>query len=177
MLTPPRRRYHKVETLDDHGPIPLTREAHTRMKARLARLKAQLPAFIEDAQLAAADGDRSDNAAYQAAKGALRRTQRQILTLEDQLKRVTEIPDGVREDGTAALGATIVIEKIDNGDAAGDAQKRTYHLVGPFETDPAAGRISHKSPLGAALIGRRENDMVAVRTAHGEVRYRIVSVH
>lgn len=172
MLTPPKRRWHKVQTLDDHGPIPLTPEAHARMKARLARLTRELPALAQEAAETAALGDRSDNAAYQAAKSLLRRTQRQIFTLEDQLKRVVEIKEGADADGTVRLGATVVLQPLSESGTA----PRTYRIVGPFETDPGKGLISHKSPLGAALIGHAKGDIITVRTAESSRDYKITDV-
>lgn len=178
MITPPKRRWHKVHTLDDQGQIPLTPEAHARMKARLTKLKAQLPELAAEAGETAALGDRSDNAAYKEAKSLLRRAQRQIFTLEDQLKRVIEIRKSARS-GRVELGSIVTLESYGSGaDDGGGAKKAVvFRIVGPFETDPAAGRISHKSPLGAALIGCAEGDIVHVHTAHGEIRYRVIRIH
>jgi transcription elongation GreA/GreB family factor len=178
MLTPPKRRFHKIPTLDDHGPIPLTPEAHARMKARLARRTRELPALAQEAAETAALGDRSDNAAYQAAKSALRRAQREIFMLEDQLKRVVEIGAGPGADGRVALGSTVIIEPIDGAsDGAAHAHaRRTYRIVGPFETNPSQGNISHKSPLGAALLGHAQGEIVSLKTAEGTRMYRIIAV-
>ena len=185
MITPPKRRWHKIPSLDDKGEIPLTPEAHERMKERLAKLKAQIPALAAEAGEAAAQGDRSENDGYKEAKGLLRRTQRQIFTLEDQLKRVVEISSGSGRDGTIKLGSTVKLESA-NGDDKSAAERRkkavgaskavVFRIVGPFETDPSSGRISHKSPLGAALIGHAEGDVVTVRTARGTIRYRVIAV-
>ncbi len=176
MLTPPRRRWHKVASLDDHGPIPLTKEAHARMKARLARIKARLPALAAEAGETAALGDRSDNAAYKEAKSLLRRAQRQVFTLEDQLTRVVEISPGTDERGAVRLGSTVVVASSPAGAGPATEQRSTYVIVGPFETDPASGRISHKSPLGSALIGKTTGDAVTVSTARGPRHYRIIEV-
>lgn len=175
MITPPRRRWHRIHSLDDQGDIPLTPEAHARMKEKLIKLKKQIPSLAAEAGEAAAQGDRSENDAYKEAKGLLRRTQRQILTLEDQLKRVIEIPSGSDKGGTIRLGSTVKIKPSD-GTGKDAAKAVVFRIVGPFETDPSSGRISNKSPLGAALLGHAEGDIVAVRTANGTIHYRIIDI-
>ena len=178
MITPPKRRWYKVQSLDDQGSIPLTPEAHERMKARLARVRSQLPALAAEAGEAAALGDRSDNAAYKEAKSLLRRAQRQALMLEDQLKRVVEIGSGPGGSGVVQLGTTVALQPLGGEDGRVAAEKRavTFRIVGPFETNPARGLISHKSPLGDALIGHSKGDTVSVPTSRGIQRYRILAV-
>jgi len=150
-------------------PLYLTPEGHLRLQHKLARLKRELPAFIEETARTAAYGDRSDNAEYKEAKSTLRRTQRQIWTIEDQLKRIVLIEPGQNTTGTVHLGSTVMLEF-----PAGTRQ--TLEIVGPFETNPSKGRISHLSPLGAALIGHATNETVTVRTANGPREYRILEI-
>jgi transcription elongation GreA/GreB family factor len=169
MITPPRRRYTRSQKIDD-SPIPLTPAAHERMQERLARLKASLPALAEEAQRTAAYGDRSDSAEYKEAKGLLRRTHRQIFSLEDQFKRVTIIPVGPNTSGTVQLGCTVVLE------SPTAKTLTTFQILGPYETSPGSGRISHQSPLGAALMGHAVGDTVSIETANGERTYRIVEI-
>jgi transcription elongation factor GreA len=170
MVTPPRRRYTRSQKIDN-DPIPLTAEAHARMQERLTRIKASLPALAEEAARTAAYGDRSDSAEYKEAKGLLRRANRQVLSLEDQLKRVVIIPAGPNTSGTVQLGCTVVLES--------DSAKTltAYTILGPYETNPGAGRISHQSPLGAALMGHIVGHTVSVETANGPRVYRIVEIH
>ncbi len=186
MITPPKRRWHTIPSLDDKGEIPLTPEAHARMKERLARLKTQIPSLAAEAGEAAAQGDRSENDAYKEAKGLLRRAQRQILTLEDQLKRVVEISSGSGKDGLVRLGSTVKLELTNGKDKNtgrgrkkndDSSRKMVFRIVGPFETDPTSGRISNKSPLGAALLGHAEGDVVTVRAANGTIHYHIIAIH
>jgi transcription elongation factor GreA len=57
-----------------------------------------------------------------------------------------------------------------------DGEELVYTIVGPAESDPAAGRISDASPVGRALVGAAAGDEVTVRTPRGESRYRVVSL-
>lgn len=173
MLTPPKRRWQKIASLDDNGPIPLTPQAHARLKERLIRIKASIPALAAEAGRTADYGDRSDNAEYKEAKSLLRRANGNVLRIEDQLKRVVEIGagDGAGSMGTIQLGSTVVLE------SPGPKPHRfTFRILGPYETDPGAGRISHKSPLGAALIGRAKGDAVTIKTELGQREYRILDI-
>jgi transcription elongation GreA/GreB family factor len=174
MLTPPKRRWQKIASLDDNGPVPLTPQAHARLKERLIRIKASIPALAAEAGRTADYGDRSDNAEYKEAKSLLRRANGNVLRIEDQLKRVVEIGtgDGAGSMGAVELGSTIVIECI----SGAPAKKMTFRILGPYETDPGAGRISHKSPLGAALMGHKKNDVVTIKTDLGTREYRILEI-
>jgi transcription elongation GreA/GreB family factor len=153
----------------DDEPVYLTPEGVARMQARLARLKREVLDLATEAGRTAAFGDRSENAAYKDAKSALRRTQRQIWTLEDQLKRVVEIKPGPKAAGTVQLGSVVTME-IKNG-----IQKK-FQILGTLETNPDRGIISHKSPLGAALIGRMVGETIFIQTARGKQEYKILKV-
>ncbi len=163
----PRRKSDLFKKRDD-GPVYLTEDGLTRLKARLARLKAALPGFIEETARTAAYGDRSDNAEYKDAKSNLRRTNWQIAEIEDQLKRISIIKSGPNTSGKVELGSTVVLEI--------DGAHQTYQILGSRETDPGQARISHESPLGAALVGRVKGDSVTVPAPSGPKIYRILEV-
>jgi transcription elongation factor GreA len=142
------------------------------MEARLARLKQSLPAAIAETSRTSAYGDRSDNAEYKEAKGILRRTHGQIFNIEDQLKRVVLISSGTGAAGTIQLGSTVIVEIKKDGAPS----RKTFRILGSSETDPSRGRISHTSPLGAALLGHTMDDRVVVQTPSGTQEYKIVDV-
>lgn len=163
----PRRKSDLLRKRDS-GPVYLTEEGLAAMREELAQLKRALPARIAETARTAAYGDRSDNAEYKDAKGTLRRTHWQILNIEEQLKRVVVIPSGKNAMGTVQLGSTVVLEH--------DSKRTTFHIVGPLETDPGAGRISHLSPLGAALLGHAVGEEVTIAARGGSQVYRILEV-
>jgi len=172
---PPRRRQTRpAET----GPVHLTKEGLERMKARLAALKASIPALAAEAERTAAFGDRSDNAEYKEAKSTLRRAHSQIWSIEDRLKRVVVIADGPNAAGTIQIGSVVTVERVEGDGGAGAsrggtadgstaARLKTYRILGSMETNPAQGRISFESPLGAALIGHKQGDVVKVTAGNG----------
>jgi transcription elongation GreA/GreB family factor len=161
----------------DDGPIHLTPEGIQRLRDRLARIKKDLPNLIEETMRTAAYGDRSDSSEYKEAKGKLRRANSQIITLEDQLKRVVEIPATGTSGGTVQLGCTVVLELKDiNSKKTTQKIQRTFRILGSAETDPGKGRISHKSPLGAALLDHTVGDKIIIQTPNGLQEYTIVKI-
>lgn len=163
----PRRQWSRRPPPNTE-PVYLTPEGVRRLEARLERLKRALPAAINEAGRTSAYGDRSDNAEYKEAKGILRRTKGQILNIEDQLKRVVVISSGVDAAGKIQLGSTVKIS-VDGG-------VKIFRILGSSETDPGHGRISHTSPLGAALLGHAAEDVVTVKTPAGEKKYKIIDI-
>ncbi len=159
----------KQAQAEEDGPLHITPEGFRRLKERLARLKQILPDLALEAQRTAAYGDRSENAEYKEAKSALRRTQRQIWTIEEQIKRAILIQSGQNASGTVQLGSTVMIE-------SSKGVRATYEIVGSFETDPKRARISQESPLGAALIGRAKGDLIKIQVRAGPQEYRILEI-
>ena len=156
----------------NYEPVYLTPEGIERLKKKLERLKQSLPAAIAEVSRTSAYGDRSDNAEYKEAKGILRRTHGQIFNIEDQLHRIIAIPSGADESGKIRLGSTVTVE-IKKGDAS---VQKIFRILGSSETDPPRGRISHTSPIGAALIGHIVSDVVMIQTPGGTQEYKIVEV-
>lgn len=161
----PKRRHEKLMVRDE-SPIPMTEDARKNLQQKLARLKASLPEQITNTRAAADLGDRSENAEYQISKGKLRGTHRQIIVIEDQLKRATIIKAGAA--GKVQLGSTVVLESA--------GKKFTFQILGSFETNPGKGVISNQSPLGKALLGHKQDDEVVIKMEAGEKKYLILEV-
>ena len=163
----PRRKSEELKKRDD-GPLYITEDGFRRLKEKLARLKNSLPNLITEPQRAAAYGDRSENAEYQDAKSKLRNANRQILVTEDQIKRSAIIKSDSGVSGSVRLGSTVVLEA--NG------SRKQFQIVGPHETDPANGRISYQSPLGSALMNRKNGETVTISTENGAAKYKILEI-
>lgn len=161
-------------------PIYLSADGIEQLRTRYERLKKRLPDLAAETARTAAYGDRSDNAEYKQAKGALRYTQFEIYRLEDELKRAVAIEPGKNAEGTVRMGSVVVVE-IDGaaGVEKNSTEKdrlKTFEILGPEETNPGKGRISNQSPLGLALINHAVGDVVEIKTAGGVKKYRIVEV-
>ena len=113
------------------------------------------------------NGDLSENAEYTAAREKQSRVESRIAEIEEILQGAQIIAsDG---DGTVSLGDTVEVEL--NGNSM------TFDVVGTIEADPLNGKISHESPLGAALMGKHVGDTVTVKTPKGEKNYTIKKIN
>lgn len=140
----------------------LTPAAIERMKKEIVRLLKERPAVVEEMQEAATQGDFSENAGYQSAKAALRRLNDRITWLERQL--AVAVP--IRRDNGGRIGIGSVVTLVSS------ERTMTYEILGSLESDPSRGRISHNSPLGAALIGKVVHEIVTVNG----VKYQIATI-
>ncbi|MDB5254852.1 MAG: Transcription elongation factor GreA [Candidatus Nomurabacteria bacterium] len=113
-------------------------------------------------------GDLSENAEYHIAREEQGRLEERIGIIENVLKHAIVVSR--QTDGTVDVGSTVVIKKGD------ESNTRTFILVGSEETDMLSGKISYKSPIGAALYGKKKGDTVTVSTPKGDMDYSIVSV-
>ena len=135
---------------------------------KLERLKKVVrPRLAAEVKRLALMGDFSENAAYQIAKGKLRGINQGILDIEDLLKR-SVIIDSRQNKGAVQLGSTVTLD-------SGGKQKK-YLILGSTEADPTRGVISHISPLGAALIGKRVGNTVRLKIAEKIKEYKIIMI-
>src|SRR5262245_20585942 len=142
-----------------------------RLCEELNRLKTTGRQEIADRlrHAASMEADVNANAGYLAAREEQARLEARIAQLEGRLAttRVVE-PDGAND--TVDLGERVRLRDLDTG------SRVEYELVGTYEADPGAGRISAESPVGRALIGRRRGDVALVQAPNGQVRLRIVAI-
>lgn len=112
-------------------------------------------------------GDVIDNAAYEDAKNEQARLEGRILELE-QLLAKAKLIDHARTD-MVSLGSVVHLR-------TSDEREYRYTLVGAFEANPSAGRISNESPVGKALLGHKPGDQIIVSTPGGVKEYTIISI-
>ncbi|OJI06865.1 hypothetical protein BK004_01865 [bacterium CG10_46_32] len=145
----------------------MTQEKFDALSAQLSRMKKSRPALAKEVARLAENGDFSENAEYQIAKGKLRGLNQRMLEIESHLNKASIIAPG-SFGGMVRMGSAVVVEV--NG------QQKTFRILGSSETKPEAGIISHQSPIGMALIGKVAGDDAIVKTKKGETLYRVVSV-
>lgn len=145
----------------------MTQKKLDELNNKLDRLKKSQPEAIREVKRLAEMGDFSENHAYQMAKGRLRGINQGILELTEQIKSAEIIEPGGNKD-TVQLGCTVCFEM--NG------KQQTYLILGSTETAPQKNIISHNSPLGSALIGKRAGDKVMVKIGDKDVRCKIIRI-
>jgi transcription elongation factor GreA len=133
----------------------------------LERMKKIRPKLAEEVKRLASDGDFSENAAYQIAKGRLRGLNRKVDETEDLLKRAEIIkPD--KNKNVVGLGSLVTVEI--------GGKKKIYEILGSNESNPSLGIISSHSPLGQALVGKRINDKVKIKLTQKTAEYKIIDI-
>jgi transcription elongation factor GreA len=153
----------------DKAPIYITREGAAKLKAELAELRGpKRDALAKRLRHAVQQGDLSENADYISAKEEQGFLEGRILELETILREAVVV-DPPQASDEVALGTTVVVA-VDGG------SPETYQLVGMKEADPRRGKITHESPIGRALMGRRVGDTVEAVTPGGALRLRILEI-
>ena len=153
----------------DTKKIYLTKEGLGHLKKEYEELvEAKRPTVLERVSQARNMGDLAENAEYVAARDELSFIDGRIDELEVLLKQAVIIRDPSSSNHIVKLGSTVVLHTKD--------KKETFTVVGEWEADPNAKKISHESPLGKVLLGRRVGEKVEVEAPAGKISYTIVNI-
>lgn len=148
--------------------LVLTAEGYLALEEELNELKmVRRPEIIKALKDARAQGDLSENADYDAARAEQAQIEARIKELEYRLEH-SEIASG-QDKGIVCVGTSVTVRDE-------DGDEDTYHIVGSVEADSFNNKISNESPLGNALIGHKENDVVTVLSPNGEYDLTILKV-
>ena len=149
----------------------ITPEGFARLRAEHDHLwRVERPKVTQQVSVAAALGDRSENADYIYGKRRLREIDRRVRFLARRIDELTVVePDPDRPRDRIYFGAWVGLE-----DEEGNALR--YRIVGPDESDPAQGLISMDSPVGRGLMGKRVGDEVEVKRPKGATVYVILEI-
>ncbi len=154
--------------------VPLTRAAYEEMTRELEYLRTtrrrEVAEDMRQAWESELDKDFDVTTPYNYAREEQSFLEGRIATLEDMLANAMIIDEeAARASDTVQLGSVVVLVN-------GDNIEHEYQIVGPAESDPAAGKLSQQSPVGAAVMGRRAGDTVEVQTPSGMKTMRIVEL-
>lgn len=127
-----------------------------------------LPEAIDRVAKAREFGDLSENAEYHSAKEDLAALEGRIEELKDIINRVNVVD--IKKAGDEEVGIGSVVAVAING------SQHEFTIVGEWEADPAAKKISHESPLGKALLGKKKGDTVEVEAPAGKVIYHVKDI-
>ncbi len=149
----------------------MTPRGHARLLAEAQRLlREERPRVVREVADAAAQGDRSENAEYIYGKRRLREIDSRLRFLDKRLEHATVIDPRTLSGDKVVFGATVTL--VDE-----EGRARTWELVGEDESEPSEGRISWKSPLGRAMMGRSAGDAFTfVRPDGREVEFELTEV-
>ncbi|MBI2848661.1 MAG: transcription elongation factor GreA [Chloroflexi bacterium] len=156
-------------TVGERGPR-LTREGHARLQTEMANLMAKRSHIADELRSAAADKDFRENAPYDAAREHQGKVEARIRELQEILRASPIDDEEARQGEEVKMGRTVILKDLSTG------EEMQYTLVNPKEIDLKRGRISVDSPMGKALLEKREGSEVQVSAPAGTLRYRIEKV-
>ncbi|WP_305767143.1 transcription elongation factor GreA [Candidatus Epulonipiscium viviparus] len=151
--------------------VLLTKEGVLKLESELEILKTvERNKVAEDLKEARAQGDLSENAEYDAAKDKQAEIETRIVEIEKMLKNVTVIDADDERTDVIKPGHRVTL-----WDDAFEEEVE-YLIVGSTEADPLNGKISNESPVGSAILGKAEGDVIEVETSSGIDRYTVLKI-
>lgn len=130
------------------------------------------PRIVDEVHQAALQGDRSENAEYIYGKKRLREIDKRLEFLTSRIERARVIQPGARGNAEVVdFGAIVHLRDEEHGEVV------KYQVLGEDEVDLGQGRISWRSPVGRAIMGRKAGDTVVVLTPKGERELTLVAVN
>lgn len=149
--------------------LVLTKEGLENLKNELANLiDVKRPEIAKRIQDAREMGDISENSEYDAAKQEQAFIEGRISEIEEILKNATVTDGNKSHKESVDVGAKVTVH-IDNSED-------TFYIVGAPEADPMANKISHESPLGSALMGKKVGEKIEVEAPVGKLTYTIIKI-
>ncbi len=154
-------------------PTMLTLESHKKLEEELSELiNVKRKEIAEKIKVARSFGDLSENSEYDDAKNEQAILEARITTIEAILKTAVIIDESDTSNENVHLTSKVKIEVLESGTQA------EYTIVGSGsnEADPAQGKISDESPIGAAVMGKSVGDVAEVETPGGMITVKILEI-
>jgi transcription elongation factor GreA len=146
----------------------LTQSGVTELQKELDHLIGERSAIADRIRTAREFGDLSENSEYQTARQEQEKNEARISEVDHILKNV-EVIKAPKNDSKVQLGSRVVLK-------AKDGTTKEFQVVGTVEADPLSGKISDDSPIGQALLGKKEGDGVEIKTPAGITSYSIADI-
>ncbi len=143
----------------------LTKQGVEELQAELKELIAQRSVIADRIKTAREFGDLGENMEYTAARQDQERNESRVAEIEHILKNV-QVITAPKGDSKVVLGSTIRLKSE-------DGKTKEFQVVGTVEADPLNGKISDESPIGKALMGKKEGDEVEIKTPVETATYKI----
>ena len=157
--------------MEENKEVILTQEGFDNLEKELEYLKTEKRAEIsERIKIALGFGDLSENSEYDEAKNAQAENEGLIVELENKVRYAKIIDESEIDTKTVQVGNTVKLLDMEFNEEV------EYTIVGSTEVNLAENKISNESPVGAALLGKKKNDMVEVKTPGGIAKYKVLSI-
>lgn len=145
----------------------LTKDGIAELRTELDQLITKRGDIADAIKTARELGDLSENAEYQSARSEQDRNESRIAEIENILLNA-EIIKKPKGDSKVQLGSTVKLK--------GGGKSKEFQIVGTVEADPLSGKISDESPIGQALLGKKEGESVEIKTPNDTTTYKIVDI-
>ncbi|HET8671579.1 MAG TPA: transcription elongation factor GreA [Candidatus Saccharimonadales bacterium] len=146
----------------------LTQQGVDELKKELAELIALRSEIAGRIKTAREFGDLSENMEYSAARQDQERNEARISEIEHILANV-QVITAPKSDGEVVLGSSVKL-KSDNG------KLKQFQVVGTVEADPLSGKISDESPIGQALMGKKNGEKIEIKLPAETIFYTIIDI-
>ena len=151
--------------------ILLTQEGYDNLEKELEFLKTEKRSEIaERIKVALGFGDLSENSEYDEAKNAQAANEIKIADLENKIRYARIIDESEIDTKTVQVGNKVKIKDLEYD------EELEYTIVGSTEVDLANNKISNESPIGAALMGAKKNQVVEANTPSGTLKFKVLSI-
>lgn len=148
----------------------LTKAGIQKIEDEIKQLRKQKTELTDEVRKAREHGDLRENAEYHAAKERLTQVVEKLGDLQYKMIDVTVVDPSQQKADVAVLGMRIKVKDLTT------KQVDEYTLVGPDETDAAAGKISIQAPLGRAFLGHKVGEKITVVLPAGPRPFEILSI-
>jgi transcription elongation factor GreA len=151
--------------------VLMTPDGLRKIEEELDHLKSvRRREIAEKIKAALAFGDISENAEYDEAKNEQAELEKRIMKLEGIVGNVKLIDESEIKKDEVSVGSTVTVKDIEFDEVM------EYAIVGPTEADPYENKISHESPVGKALIGKRVGETIEVQVPDGFAKFQIMKI-
>lgn len=149
----------------------LTKEKFDQLNDELKELKTvKRKEVAENLDYARGLGDLSENAEYHEAREMQANIEDRISKLESMLKNATVMSGEIVHGEHVHIGSSVKIEKVS------DKTQKKFKIVGSEETDMAQGKLSNRSPLGAAILGKKVGESFSFNSPAGNMTYKVIEI-
>lgn len=156
--------------MTDTQDIFVSQEKFDEMIKELEYLKTvRRTEIAKNLEYARSLGDLSENAEYQEARDLQAATEERIKKLDDLVKNTKILTDGKKKN-EVSFNSVVAIKR------EGSTDVHEYTIVGSEEADMRVKKLSHVSPLGSALMGKKKGDVFTFETPSGKQTYTIEKV-
>lgn len=157
--------------MEENKLVLLTQEGYDKLEKELEYLRTEKRAEVaERIKVALGFGDLSENSEYDEAKTAQAENEAKIADLENKIRYAKIIDETEIDTKTVQVGNIVKVFDMEF------EEEEEYTIVGSTEVDLSQNKISNESPIGAALMGAKKNEIIEVNAPAGVIKYKVLSI-